>query len=321
MLGYDASWASFSMIEVMSQPRFAYKRIGYLAASQTFTKDTDVILLCTQLFSKEFRDSNPYEMGLAINCLSNICNEDLAKSLLKDVTVMLTSSRPYIRKKAVLVLYKMFLQFPQGLRLAFDQLKRRLHDDSRAVQSCAVNVICELARRKPANYLSLAPDLFGLLTNSHNNWMLIKVVKLLGQLVGEEPRLARKLLAPLAQIITTTPAKSLLYVRVAVSVLVPAAVCLCLWLQLWLWLLLWLWPCVHVAGRVCGYVYVAVCATQCVHVCDCLALVAATSALAPPRRACCTPRRPTEPTPATHHRWSVCAPSACASSSATWTRT
>ena len=141
-------------------------------------------------------------MGLAINCLSNICNEDLARSLLKDVTVMLTrcvnlcrchghgwthltsaprvqhvahSSRPYIRKKAVLVLYKMFLQFPQGLRLAFDQLKRRLGDDSPAVQSCAVNVICELARRKPRNYLSLAPELFGLLTSSHNNWMLIKV--------------------------------------------------------------------------------------------------------------------------------------------------
>lgn len=181
-------------------------------------------------------------MGLAINCLSNICNEDLARSLLKDVTVMLTrcvvharhgcgrarrtvscvltlpcsaivwrSSRPYIRKKAVLVLYKMFLQFPQGLRLAFDQLKRRLGDDSPAVQSCAVNVICELARRKPRNYLSLAPELFGLLTSSHNNWMLIKVVKLLGQLVGEEPRLARKLLAPLAEIIQTTPAKSLMY--------------------------------------------------------------------------------------------------------------
>lgn len=60
MLGYDSSWASFPVIEVMSQPRFAYKRIGYLAASQTFTKDTDVILLCTQLFSREFTGtSNP----------------------------------------------------------------------------------------------------------------------------------------------------------------------------------------------------------------------------------------------------------------------
>ena len=41
--------------------------------------------------------------------------------------------------------------------------------------------------------------------------MLIKVVKLLGSLVPEEPRLARKLLEPLATIIQNTAAKSLLY--------------------------------------------------------------------------------------------------------------
>jgi AP-3 complex subunit delta len=37
------------------------------------------------------------------------------------------------------------------------------------------------------------------------------VVKLLGSLVPEEPRLARKLLEPLATIIQNTAAKSLLY--------------------------------------------------------------------------------------------------------------
>ena len=44
--------------------------------------------------------------------------------------------------------------------------------------SAAVNVICELARKNPKNYLSLAPQLFKLLTDSTNNWMLIKIVKL-----------------------------------------------------------------------------------------------------------------------------------------------
>lgn len=34
MIGYNISWASFSIIEVMSQSRFEQKRIGYLAASQ-----------------------------------------------------------------------------------------------------------------------------------------------------------------------------------------------------------------------------------------------------------------------------------------------
>ena len=48
-------------------------------------------------------------------------------------------------------------------------------------------VICELADKNPKNYLSMAPQFFRLLTTSSNNWMLIKVVKLLGSLVPEEP--------------------------------------------------------------------------------------------------------------------------------------
>ena len=34
MLGYNISWASFGIVEVMSQSRFAHKRIGYQAANQ-----------------------------------------------------------------------------------------------------------------------------------------------------------------------------------------------------------------------------------------------------------------------------------------------
>lgn len=34
MIGYNISWAAFSIIEVMSQQRFGHKRIGYLAANQ-----------------------------------------------------------------------------------------------------------------------------------------------------------------------------------------------------------------------------------------------------------------------------------------------
>jgi hypothetical protein len=201
MLGHDMSWAAFHVIEVMSQERFGLKRIGFGAASQSFTPATDVIVLCTALLKKEFSARSQYEIGLAINCLSNIATEDLSRDLLGDVVTMLTSSRPYIRKKATLLLFKLYLRYPQGLRLTFDNLKRRLTDDNPSVVSCAVNVVCELARKKPSNYLSLAPDLFSLLTTSTNNWMLIKVAKLMSALVQEEPRLARKLLEPLANIV------------------------------------------------------------------------------------------------------------------------
>jgi AP-3 complex subunit delta-1 len=80
---------------------------------QSFHESTDVIVLCTQLLKKELQAKSPYEIGLAINTLANIATEDLSRDLLADVVTMLTSSRPYIRKKATLVLYKMYLKYPQ----------------------------------------------------------------------------------------------------------------------------------------------------------------------------------------------------------------
>ena len=152
-----------------------------------------------------------YHAGLAINCLSNIATEDLGRELLPDLLHLLKHPSPYIRKKALLCLYKVFLKYPQGLRLSFDQIKLCLEDSHSSVVSCAVNVITELSDVNPKNYLPLAPAFFKLLTSSANNWMLIKVVKLLGSLVPEEPRLARKLLDPLSNIVKSTHAKSLLY--------------------------------------------------------------------------------------------------------------
>jgi AP-3 complex subunit delta-1 len=52
MLGYDMSWASFHVVEVMSSPRFHLKSVGYLAATQSFSQDTDVLMLTTNLLKK-----------------------------------------------------------------------------------------------------------------------------------------------------------------------------------------------------------------------------------------------------------------------------
>jgi AP-3 complex subunit delta-1 len=49
MLGYDISWASFNIIEVMSSTRFTEKRIGYLSACQSFHQDTEVRIVSNNL--------------------------------------------------------------------------------------------------------------------------------------------------------------------------------------------------------------------------------------------------------------------------------
>jgi hypothetical protein len=54
MYGYEFSWASFQVIEVMSSSTFKEKTIGYLAASLSFKPDTDVLMLATNLIKKAF---------------------------------------------------------------------------------------------------------------------------------------------------------------------------------------------------------------------------------------------------------------------------
>jgi AP-3 complex subunit delta len=44
MVGYNIAWASFSIVEVMSQSRFDHKRIGYLAANQVLISRPPFIL-------------------------------------------------------------------------------------------------------------------------------------------------------------------------------------------------------------------------------------------------------------------------------------
>ncbi|KAL1437791.1 hypothetical protein MTO96_048639 [Rhipicephalus appendiculatus] len=220
--GYDISWAAFNIIEVMSSTKFTYKRIGYLAASQSFHEGTDVLMLTTNMIRKDLNSQSMYDSGTAMSGLACFVTADLARDLANDVMTLLTSTKPYLRKKAVLLMYKIFLRFPDALRPAFPRLKEKLEDPDPGVQSASVNVICELARKNPKNYLSLAPVFFKLMTSSTNNWMLIKIIKLFGALTPLEPRLGKKLIEPLTNLIHSTSAMSLLYecINTVIAVLI-----------------------------------------------------------------------------------------------------
>lgn len=182
MMGYEiSSYAGFNIIEVMSSVKFTSKRVGYLAASQCFHPDSELIMLTTNMIRKDLNSQNQFDAGVALSGLSCFISSDLSRDLCQDIITLMSSTKPYLRMKAVLMMYKVFLRYPEALRPAFPKLKEKLEDPDPGVQSAAVNVICELARKNPKNYLSLAPIFFKLMTTSTNNWMLIKIIKLVSE--------------------------------------------------------------------------------------------------------------------------------------------
>ena len=126
----------------------------------------------------------------------------LARDLGPDLLSLLTHTRPLVRRQATLILWRILHSWPgvQGVATGregggggrtgreergedpwVERLRERLSDEDMGVVGSAVNVICEAARKDPRKYLPLAPELFGLLTASTNNWMLIKIIKLVRQ--------------------------------------------------------------------------------------------------------------------------------------------
>ncbi|EEH47906.2 uncharacterized protein PADG_03990 [Paracoccidioides brasiliensis Pb18] len=213
MFGYDMSWAAFNVLEVMSSAKYPQKRVGYLGAVQSFRPDTEVLMLATNLLKKDMVSPAVPTMSLPLLTLPHIISPSLALSLLTDVLSRLSHSHPAVRKKAVVNLYRISLVYPEAFRIAWPKIKERLMDDQEdsSVTAAVINVVCELGWRRPQDFLPLAPRLFDLLVNGGNNWMAIKIIKLFATLTPLEPRLVRKLLRPLANIIQTTTAMSLLY--------------------------------------------------------------------------------------------------------------
>lgn len=213
MYGFDMSWCNFNILEVMASPKFQHKRIGYLAAIQILQRQNndDALMLMTNLLKKDLNSVHFVETSLAISGIAAVVSKDLAIDIVDDMAKMLTHSKPIIRKKAVLAIYKVLLAYPEALRQYYDRIVDRLNDDDPSVVSATVNVVCELAHGNAGNYVALIPTLFGLLKMTENNWMVIRLLKLFAHLSLTEPRLKGKLLPEIMELMSNSKSLSICY--------------------------------------------------------------------------------------------------------------
>ena len=119
-------------------------------------------------------------MSLPLVALPHVITPSLALSLLSDIVPRLNHSIPVVRKKTVVTLYRLALVYPETLRVAWPKIKERLMNEREdpSVTAAIINVVCELGWRRPRDFLPLAPRLFTLLVDGRDNWMAIKIIKL-----------------------------------------------------------------------------------------------------------------------------------------------
>lgn len=129
---------------------------------------------------KDINSSLPRIASLPLITLPHIITSSLAVSILSDLIPRLSHSDPTVKKKTVVTLYRLALVYPDTLRPAWPKIKDLLMDEQEdpSVTAAIINVVCELGWRRPQDFLPVAPRMFNILLEGGNNWMAIKILKL-----------------------------------------------------------------------------------------------------------------------------------------------
>lgn len=195
MYGYDMSWCSFHVLEVMSSSNFQEKRIGYLAAQQAFRNDPEMLTLATNCLKKDLTSHRKLDIGIAMSGISSIVTTSLARDISEDLFKMTRHGDPYIRKKTTAALGKLFLQYPEALRDGFDDFFQLLQDPNDSVVLVTLGVIYEVCSINPSPFMKYMPFFYDMFADFENKvWMTITLLKIFTILARHEPKLKQKLL-------------------------------------------------------------------------------------------------------------------------------
>ncbi|KAI8429903.1 hypothetical protein MSG28_000381 [Choristoneura fumiferana] len=119
----------------------------------------ELLMLTTNMIRKDLNAQNQYEAGLALSGLSCFISHDLARDLANDIMTLMSSTKPYLRMKAVLMMYKVFLRYPEALRPAFPKLKEKLEDPDPVLVDITIphdENLVKAEKDKLSKYLDLA---------------------------------------------------------------------------------------------------------------------------------------------------------------------
>lgn len=221
LIGFDTTWGNFTVLEVMTLDDYSAKRIAYTAAAQMWNNGTDAVLMATNRIQRDLTSVNTLLTSTVLTSIASFLTPALASAISQDVISLMTSSKPYIRQKAIMLFYHVCLQYPDALKPGFVTLRQKLDDEDRSVMFSALSVISELCAHNPQNFVPLIPKLHKMLDQAPTNWVTLRIVAILRMLCTVEPRLPKKLITPFTTILETTTSITLLFECVRSIIEIP----------------------------------------------------------------------------------------------------
>ncbi|KAH9845100.1 Adaptin C-terminal domain [Teratosphaeria destructans] len=176
-LGERTHFGQIECLKLLASPRFADKRLGYLGTMLLLDENQEVLTLVTNSLKNDLNHSNQYIVGLALCTLGNIASVEMSRDLFPEVETILSSSNPYIRRKAALCAMRICRKVPDLQEHFLEKSKLLLNDRNHGVLLSGLTLVvsmCEADEEEGGEQGVV--EMFRPLTGS-----LVKVLKGLSQ--------------------------------------------------------------------------------------------------------------------------------------------
>ncbi|OQN97483.1 hypothetical protein B0A48_16636 [Cryoendolithus antarcticus] len=143
-LGERTHFGQIECLKLLASPRFADKRLGYLGTMLLLDENQEVLTLVTNSLKNDLNHSNQYIVGLALCTLGNIASIEMSRDLFPEIETILTSSNPYVRRKAALCAMRICRKVPDLQEHFLDKAKLLLNDKNHGVLLSGLTLVISM---------------------------------------------------------------------------------------------------------------------------------------------------------------------------------
>eukprot|EP00708_Paratrimastix_pyriformis_P002088 GAFH01000827.1.p1 GENE.GAFH01000827.1~~GAFH01000827.1.p1 ORF type:complete len:835 (-),score=291.05 GAFH01000827.1:219-2537(-) len=163
MLGYDASFGHILAVNMTQQNTIPDKRVGYLACTVLLHENHELMIMITNSFRRDLRDKNYLVVAAALNTVSRLINNETIPVIMPLVVELLKHPTDLIRKKAIMVLHRIWLKSPDQLPNIGEHARAMLCDKDPSVMGAALCLLVDLCKQFPTRFKDLVPSFVSIL--------------------------------------------------------------------------------------------------------------------------------------------------------------
>lgn len=156
LLGHDIDFGHMEAVNLLSSNKYTEKQIGYLFISVLVSASSDLMKLVIQSIKNDLAGRNPVHVILALQCIANIGNKEMADAFGHDIPKLLVSGDTIdaVKQSAALCLLRLIRNSPDAIPMSewSSRIIHLLNDQHMGVVTAAMSLLECLAKRNPEDY-------------------------------------------------------------------------------------------------------------------------------------------------------------------------